>query len=87
MLCDVCMLTHPGRRRAASRMSHFLQPPQAPLLFPTSRTHHDALLSRMAYDRAVPALRNSLIPIVGILLNRLLLLPVELDFAELGDDA
>jgi len=41
----------------------------------------------MAYDRAVPALRNSLIPIVGILLNRLLLLPVELDFAELGDDA
>jgi hypothetical protein len=41
-------------------------------------------------DRPVPALLNSLnslIPIDGILLNRLLLPPVDDDFADVGDEA
>jgi len=41
--------------------------------------------SNLLYDRTVPARRSSLMPIVGILLNRLLLLDEE-DFAETGDD-
>jgi hypothetical protein len=39
------------------------------------------------YDLPVPAILSSLIPIVGILLNLLLLLPAELDLVELGDEA
>jgi hypothetical protein len=41
-------------------------------------------------DRPVPALLNSLnslIPIDGILLNRLLLPPVDDDFADVGEEA
>jgi len=57
------------------------------ILLPERRSQHHCTSPSLAmiYDLPVPAIFSSLIPMVGILLNRLLL-PAELDFVELGDE-